>query len=93
MTTLEVALVGYVVRPEHIHLLIGEPEHGTPSTVMRVLKQRVELPSEEVVRGENPQPLDSKVAGWLIRFPGESVLSFRWAPANSITIKPFSRFS
>jgi hypothetical protein len=27
--------------PEHIHLLIGEPVRGTPSTVMRVLKQRV----------------------------------------------------
>jgi putative transposase len=35
------ALVGYVVMPEHIHLLIGEPAHGTPSTVMQVLKQRV----------------------------------------------------
>ncbi len=35
------ALVGYVVMPEHIHLLIGEPQVGTPSTVMQVLKQRV----------------------------------------------------
>ncbi|HVO81695.1 MAG TPA: transposase [Terriglobales bacterium] len=30
---------GYVVMPEHIHLLISEPERGTPSTVMQVLKQ------------------------------------------------------
>lgn len=35
------ALVGYVRMPEHIHLLIGEPARGTPSTVMQVLKQRV----------------------------------------------------
>ncbi len=35
------ALVGYVVMPEHIHLLISEPKKGTPSTVMQVLKQRV----------------------------------------------------
>jgi putative transposase len=34
-------LVGYVVMPEHIHLLIAEPKVGTPSTVMQVLKQRV----------------------------------------------------
>ncbi|HTS11807.1 MAG TPA: transposase [Candidatus Limnocylindrales bacterium] len=34
-------LVGYVVMPEHIHLLISEPKIGTPSTVMQVLKQRV----------------------------------------------------
>lgn len=33
-------VVGYVVMPEHIHLLITEPETGSPSTVMQVLKQR-----------------------------------------------------
>ncbi len=33
-------VVGYVVMPEHIHLLITEPEMGSPSTVMQVLKQR-----------------------------------------------------
>ena len=33
-------VVGYVVMPEHIHLLLTEPEMGTPSTVMQVLKQR-----------------------------------------------------
>jgi REP element-mobilizing transposase RayT len=27
--------LGYVVMPEHIHLLLTEPELGTPSTVMR----------------------------------------------------------
>ena len=35
------ALIGYVVMPEHIHLLISEPNVGNPSTVMQVLKQRV----------------------------------------------------
>ena len=33
-------VVGYVVMPEHIHLLISEPGRDTPSTVMQVLKQR-----------------------------------------------------
>jgi putative transposase len=33
-------VVGYVVMPEHIHLLISEPDRGTPSTIMQVLKQR-----------------------------------------------------
>ena len=37
------ALAGYIVMPEHIHLLISEPDRGTPSTVMQVLKQRVSL--------------------------------------------------
>jgi len=33
-------VVGYVVMPEHFHLMISEPELGNPSTVMQVLKQR-----------------------------------------------------
>src|SRR5206468_3884528 len=33
-------VVGYVVMPEHIHLLVTEPEVVNPSTVMQVLKQR-----------------------------------------------------
>lgn len=46
-------LVGYVVMPEHIHLLIDEPKIGTPSTVIQILKQRVskrlrETPSRRV---------------------------------------------
>jgi REP-associated tyrosine transposase len=34
-------LPGYVVMPEHVHLLISEPPRGTPSTVLQVLKQCV----------------------------------------------------
>jgi putative transposase len=34
-------LVGYVVMPEHVHLLMSEPEQGTPSTVLQKLKLRV----------------------------------------------------
>ena len=44
------ALVGYVVMPEHVHLLIGEPARGTPSTVIQVLKQRV----SRRLRGKKP---------------------------------------
>ena len=32
-------VVGYVVMPEHVHLLFSEPERGDPSIVMKVLKQ------------------------------------------------------
>ena len=31
-------LIGYVVMPEHVHLLISEPREGTPSTVLHKLK-------------------------------------------------------
>jgi putative transposase len=33
-------VLGYVVMPEHVHMLIMEPERGTVATVMQVLKQR-----------------------------------------------------
>jgi putative transposase len=32
-------VAGYVVMPEHVHLLFGEPARGDPSVVMKVLKQ------------------------------------------------------
>jgi len=35
------SLVGYVVMPEHVHLLISEPPKSTPSVVLKALKQRV----------------------------------------------------
>jgi putative transposase len=31
-------VVGYVVMPEHFHLLLSEPQERTPSTVMQALK-------------------------------------------------------
>jgi REP element-mobilizing transposase RayT len=31
---------GYVIMPEHFHLLMTEPELGDPSVVMKVLKER-----------------------------------------------------
>jgi putative transposase len=31
-------VLGYVVMPEHFHLLISEPQKGTPSTVMQAIK-------------------------------------------------------
>jgi REP element-mobilizing transposase RayT len=34
-------LFGYVVMPEHVHLLLSEPKQGTPSKVLQVLKQKV----------------------------------------------------
>ncbi len=33
-------VLGYVIMPEHFHLLISEPQVGDPSKVMQVVKQR-----------------------------------------------------
>ena len=50
-------VAGYVVMPEHVHLLIGEPDAGTHSVVMQVLKQRFarELLDRFRQRNERPQ--------------------------------------
>jgi REP element-mobilizing transposase RayT len=32
-------VVGYVVMPEHVHLVISEPEASSPSVVMQAVKQ------------------------------------------------------
>ncbi len=59
-------LVGYVVMPDHVHLLISEPKRGTPSTVVQVLKQRVSRAlrtrATDNVKSGKPQPF------WETRF-------------------------
>src|SRR5271163_1788694 len=51
-------VVGYVVMPEHIHLLLTEPEVGTPSTVMQVLKQRTARALLPKRKRRNPRQRD-----------------------------------
>ena len=51
------SLVGYVVMPEHIHLLIGEPDERSVAVVMQVLKQRVSR--QCLARGRSRLPQDA----------------------------------
>jgi len=41
------AVAGYVVMPEHVHLLVSEPRHALLSTAIRALKLSVSLRSRE----------------------------------------------
>ncbi|WP_158751475.1 transposase [Acidobacterium sp. S8] len=45
-------VAGYVVMPEHVHLLVSEPQIGTPSTVLQVVKQRTARKIHDVIRGQ-----------------------------------------
>jgi REP element-mobilizing transposase RayT len=45
-------VVGYVVMPEHVHLLISEPERTTLRIAIQMLKQRV----SQKLRGKSPTP-------------------------------------
>jgi REP-associated tyrosine transposase len=51
-------VAGYVVMPEHVHLLISEPERGDPSIVMQVLKQRF---TRKLLRRSDPS---KRAEGW-----------------------------
>jgi len=71
----EFLLVGYVVMPEHAHLLISEPRKGTPSTVLQMLKQRVSKklrkPRRNLVGQVGlalPEPVENLRAFWQARF-------------------------
>ena len=65
------AVIGYVVMPEHVHLLLSEPERDHPSTVMQVLKQRFARP---VLKQMRPQKQSVQSALW----PGDLDLEHVW---------------
>jgi putative transposase len=46
-------VVGYVVMPEHVHLLFTEPERGNPSLVLAALKQTF---AHRLLRDFAPKP-------------------------------------
>lgn len=77
------ALAGYVVMPDHIHLLIGEPARGTPSTVMQVLKQRVSRrlrrtrPTAAQMRFRFGSAEDALPRFWQLRFHDFNVWSHK----------------
>ena len=66
-------VVGYVVMPEHVHLLLTEPEVGSPSTVMQVVKQRTAqalLPKRKHRDPRQPELFaeETRRAFWQARF-------------------------
>ena len=68
-------VVGYVIMPEHFHLLVTEPEIGNPSIVMKVLKQE----SAYRLRREDGTCVQSFAGGhvWQKRFYDFNVWSER----------------
>lgn len=78
-------LIGYVVMPEHVHLLISEPPNGTPSTVLQKLKRRVACRLRKARRrtytGQMPLPFEKcgepPRAFWQARFYDFNVYSQR----------------
>jgi putative transposase len=69
-TGMNFRLVGYVVMPNHVHLLISEPQPEMPSAAIQKLKQRV---SHKIHKSKfNPEPHPSF---WETRFYDFNVYS------------------
>jgi len=68
-------LIGYVVMPEHVHLLLSEPLRGTPSEALHDLKLSVARrlrPRQRTPAGQRGLPLEERRepprAFWQARF-------------------------
>ncbi len=57
-------IYGYVLMPEHVHLLVGEPERGTLAHALQSLKSA----SARVVRRAWPATAQSPVRFWQTRY-------------------------
>ena len=73
-------IAGYVVMPEHIHLLLTEPKKVKLSVTMQVLKQRVSLLSRRKKSNSNQVPLwnvEAPIAFWQPRYHDFNIYSKR----------------
>ena len=92
-------VLGYVVMPEHFHLLISEPQRGNPSTVMQVLKQRfahrllkfsrstqsaAQPPSEEQAVGEEFRIWQERFYDFNVWTEGKRIEKLRYMHLNPV---------
>jgi putative transposase len=54
-----IVVVGYVIMPEHVHLLLSEPEESNHSVALQVLKQRFARELLERLRKKPDRPYGS----------------------------------
>jgi putative transposase len=90
-------VMGYVVMPEHFHLLISEPQVGDPSKAMQVVKQRfaqsvLRRPRRKRNTDQSPLSDVAPVHVWQARFydfnvfterkRGEKLRYMHWNPVK-----------
>ena len=76
---------GYVVMPEHVHMLITEPEVGDPSVVMKVVKQRF---SRQVKKDAGRLLLHSNDSGKMLPMPsGKNAFTILVFGANTNALR------
>jgi putative transposase len=80
------AIIGYVVMPEHVHLLLSKPESGDLSVVLQVLKQTV---SRRISATGPPAPMESfwqrRFYDFNVRTEHKRVEKLRYLHQNPVT--------
>jgi REP element-mobilizing transposase RayT len=93
-------LIGFVLMPEHVHLLISEPEKGNTSVVLQVLKQKVSRALRKKPRGTLlPCVIPLRIAwipsragvAWGEKVLGSSVLMWYSLYAFDALVSPLER--
>jgi len=70
-------VTGYVVMPEHVHLLISEPERGTLAIAIQMLKQIVAHQVLPTLSPKSGVKSESPTHFWQARYyPGSSLWHF-----------------
>ena len=77
-------LVGYVLMPDHVHLLVSEPRGATPAKAMQVFKQRV----SRKLRGKGKKT-SSQLS---FVFPGQNELPRRFWQRRYFDLNVYSAY-
>lgn len=77
----QLVIAGYVLMPEHVHLLVGEPKVASLSVALQVLKQRS---SRELKRNDELQFWQRRYYDFNVRNPEKRVEKLRYMHRNPV---------
>jgi putative transposase len=74
-------VAGYVLMPEHVHLLVNEPRRGTLATVLQVLKQ---MTSRKIKKPGEPQFWQRRYYDYVVPAEAKRVEKLRYMHRNPV---------
>ncbi|MHB1937394.1 MAG: REP-associated tyrosine transposase [Acidobacteriaceae bacterium] len=79
------SITGYVVMPEHVHLLVSEPETVTPSRIIQVLKQNSSRRLKYTVANQGEPFWLTRFYDFNVRTEQKRVEKLRYMHRNPVT--------
>jgi putative transposase len=74
-------VAGYVLMPEHVHLLVNEPRLGTLATVLQVLKQKT---SKKLKNAEDSQFWQRRYYDFVVPSEAKRIEKLRYMHCNPV---------